>query len=200
MFGKRMVRRALRQYRRKGLDDGSRWLVDRARPAEGESVLEVGGGFGAIALELLREGAAAATVLELSPTYEPAARQLAEEQDVAGRLRFVLGDLATEPELAEPADVVVLHRVVCCSPHGPELLAESARHTRRTLVFSYPARAPWLRLGGWLLNRAFALVGREYRLYLHEPRLLLAAAAAGGLRRVDGHGGRVWQLAAFERV
>ncbi len=200
MFGKRMVRRALRQYRRKGLDDGSRWLVDRARSAGGESVLEVGGGFGAIALELLRSGAAAATVLELSPAYEPAAQQLALEQGVADRSRFVLGDLVAEPELAEPADVVVLHRVVCCSPDGPNLLAESARHTRRILVFSYPARAPWLRLGGWLLNRVFATVGREYRFYLHEPGALLAAAAVGGLQQVEARSGRVWQLAAFERV
>jgi magnesium-protoporphyrin O-methyltransferase len=200
MFGERMVRRSLRQYRRKGLDDGSRWLADHAAPADGESVLEVGGGLGAISLELLHAGAAAATVLELSPAYEPAARELAREQDVADRSRFVLGDLAAEPELAEPADIVVLHRVVCCSPHGPELLAESARHTRRILVFSYPARAPWLRLGGWLLNRAFAAVGREYRFHLHQPRLLLAAAAGAGLRQVEGRSGRVWQLAAFERV
>jgi SAM-dependent methyltransferase len=201
MFGERFVRKSVRRYRRRGLDDSSRWLAERARDGiEGASVLEIGGGIGAISLELLRAGAAGATVLELSPAYEGAARELALEHGVAERARFVLGDLAEEPELAGDADVVVLDRVVCCSPHGPELLAAAGARARRALLFSYPTRARWVRAAAWTLNRTFATIGREYRLYLHEHERLLAAATAAGLRPVAQQRGRLWLLAAFERV
>jgi SAM-dependent methyltransferase len=202
MFGERFVRKAVRQYRRRGLDARSRWLVEQLRAfgLDGASVLEVGGGIGAVSVELLRAGAAKAIVVELSPAYERAAAELARDRGVAGRTSFVLGDLVLDPALSEPADFVVLHRVVCCSPHGPELLAAAAERAQRGLVFSYPTQAWWLRLGTWLLNRAFAMLGREYRMYLHEHARLLAAVEGAGLRPVARVERPLWRLAAFERI
>jgi 2-polyprenyl-3-methyl-5-hydroxy-6-metoxy-1,4-benzoquinol methylase len=202
MFGERFVRKAVRRYRRRGLDGNSRWFVERlgVLGLSGASVLDIGGGIGAISLQLLRAGARTAVVVELSPAYEHAAAELAREEGVAERTGFVLGDLAADPALAQPADMVALHRVVCCSPHGPELLAAAAERARHGLVFSYPTRAWWLRLGTWLLNRGFAAVGREYRMYLHEHASLLAAVEGAGLRPVASRKRLVWRLAAFERV
>lgn len=202
MFGERFVRKLVRRYRRRGLDEKSRWLVERLRALglDGASVLEVGGGIGSISLALLRAGAARALVIELSPAYERAAADLARHEGVAERMGFVLGDLAVDPAVAPPADFVVLHRVVCCSPYGPELLAAAAGQAQRGLVFSYPTRAWWLRLGTWLLNRACAALGREYRMYLHDHARLLAAAEGAGLRPLARVEHPLWRLAAFERI
>jgi hypothetical protein len=41
-----------------------------------------------------------------------------------------------------PADLVILHRVVCCYPDYERLLTAAADHARRALVFSYPPRNP----------------------------------------------------------
>ena len=51
----------------------SRELVALAGDVQGASVLDVGGGIGAIDLELLEAGAARATNIELSGGYEEAA-------------------------------------------------------------------------------------------------------------------------------
>jgi hypothetical protein len=45
-----------------------------------------------------------------------------------------------DPEAVEPADMVVLHRVVCGYPDYERLLGAAADHARRALVFSYPPR------------------------------------------------------------
>ena len=68
-FGKRAARRDARRYRRRGLDGVSRRIADflRGQGVEGTSLLEIGGGVGAIQIELLREGAGRAVNLELSP-------------------------------------------------------------------------------------------------------------------------------------
>ena len=43
-------------------------------------MLEIGGGIGQVALELLKAGAASAEVVELLPEYEPFVRELAPKR------------------------------------------------------------------------------------------------------------------------
>src|SRR5215211_939125 len=115
-FGKRFARSFAKKYRRRGLDKTSRKMADflRERGIEGATVLEIGGGVGEIEIELLKAGAARAENLELSPAYEEEARTLAEEAGLGGRIHWRIHDVADDPEAVEPADIVVMHRVVCC--------------------------------------------------------------------------------------
>ena len=101
----------------------------------GASVLEVGGGVGEISIELLRRGAARAVNLELSPAYETEAQRLIREAGVEGRMERRLLDIAVDGQSVEPADVVVMHRVVCCYPDYERLLTAAADHARLSLSF-----------------------------------------------------------------
>ena len=103
LFSKRAARRDAKRYRERGLDDTAAEMVAflRDRGIEGASVLEIGGGVGAIQLELLEAGAERATNLELSPEYEDAARELVHERGLDDRVERRLGDLVEAPELAE---------------------------------------------------------------------------------------------------
>ncbi len=200
-FGERSARRDLRRYLRRGLRGDARRLADwaDARAPAASRVLEIGGGVGAIQAELVRSGALEGVVVEVVPAYEPYARELAERVGIADRTRFVVADLAEDPGAAEPADVVALRRVVCCSPYGPALLGVGAALARRTLVASFPRRTAPIRLAAWLQNRVFALLRREFRVYVHDPATLDAAAESEGLRRTATYRGWVWEAAAFER-
>ena len=133
-------RRAAKRFREKGLDRASRWVVDAVleQGIEGRSVLEPGGGVGAVAIELLKAGAAHSTVVELSVGYEEVAAELAREAGVVERMERHVGDFAADG--TEPADVVVLHRVVCCYPDYAGLLGAAAEKARQTVVFTYPPR------------------------------------------------------------
>src|SRR5918999_6367206 len=164
-FGKRFARRVARKYRRKGLDDTAQRMVDflAERGLEGATVLEVGGGVGEIQIELLKRGAASAVNLELSPGYDEEAARLLREAGFEGRVERRLHDIASAPEAIEPADVVVLHRVVCCYPDYERLLGAAAQHARRLLVFSYPRRNPVSRLFVALQHLVFRLLRREFR-------------------------------------
>ncbi len=198
-FGERVARRDLRSYLRRGLQGDARTLAGWALEAgvEGVEVLDVGGGVGAIQAELLRSGAARGTVVEVVPAYEPFARSLVESVGVAERSRFVLADLARAPGAVEPADVVVLRRVVCCSPYGPLLLGAAARLTRRILVASYPRRTRAARAAASLQNAVLALLRRRFRVYVHDPAALQAAASEAGLAPARHRRGLVWESVAF---
>jgi hypothetical protein len=91
-------------------------------------------------IELLKRGAERSVNLELSPAYEREAERLLGEAGLDGRVQRRLHDIALDPDAIKPADVVVLHRVVCCYPDYQRLLGAAAAHARRLLVFSYPRR------------------------------------------------------------
>jgi hypothetical protein len=62
------------------------------------------------------------------------ARRLAGRYQKHG-LDWRIHDLAADPGAVEPADLVVLHRVVCCYPDYERLLGAAADHARRGLVW-----------------------------------------------------------------
>src|SRR5918994_5333195 len=129
-FNRRFARRVARKYRKRGLDAASQRIADfvAAHGLEGATVLEIGGGVGEIQVELLKAGAAHATNLELSPEYDGEARKLAEEAGVASRIERRLPDIAREPELVEPAGIVILPPGVCCYPDYERLLRAAPAH------------------------------------------------------------------------
>jgi magnesium-protoporphyrin O-methyltransferase len=200
-FGSRLARRDARRYRRHGLDSTAQRLVDEvaARGVDGAAVLEPGGGVGAIDLELLKRGADRATVVELSHGYDEEAASLAREAGVEQRLERRHGDFVEQASLVDDADVVVMHRVVCCYPDPERLVDAAAGRARRVLALSFPSDTWWTRAGARASNVFFRLIG-GIELYIHRPEQVESAAAAAGLTPVlHEPAGRLWRVAVFER-
>jgi magnesium-protoporphyrin O-methyltransferase len=197
-FTEKLAARDLKRFRRRGLDPTARALVEAVEP-EG-TVLEIGGGVGALHLELVRRGAGRATNVELSPAYEHAAAELAREQGFEERVdRRVLDFTQSGGEL-EPADVVVLHRVVCCSPDVDALVGGAAKHARRALGLTFPIDAWWTRLIAFGFNTGARLLRWEWRFYVHREDAIAAAAEREGLRRTHDGRRRIWRIAVFVRA
>jgi magnesium-protoporphyrin O-methyltransferase len=177
-------------------------MVDflRERGLEGATVLEIGGGVGAIEAELLRSGASSAVNVELSPSYEQAALELWREAGVDERAEFRVADVAQDGQNVEPADAVVMHRVVCCYPDYDALVGAAAERARHYLVLSFPRERLLIRAGLGAINLVARLLRWEYRSFVHPVAGILAAAEGQGLRPTFEHHGRIWQVAALERV
>jgi magnesium-protoporphyrin O-methyltransferase len=165
----------------------------------GARVLEIGGGIGTIQSELLEAGAESGEVVELVSAWEPYARELAREKGLEARTSFRVADVLEDPESVEPADVVVMSRVVCCSPDGVQLAGVAARLATRTLVLSYPRDVFWIRGGVRLVNAGLRLAGRSFRVFAHPRAALLEAAQAEGLGLVASGQKGPWEFAALAR-
>src|SRR3954470_4885055 len=163
-----------KRYRKKGLDKPSQRMVGFLEgKVDGATVLEIGGGVGETQLGLLRRGAARAVNLELSPAYDAEARALAREVGVQDRVERRIHDIAQAPDQVEPADIVVLHRVVCCYPDYEKLLGAAADHARHALVFSHPPRNAFSRTLVGAQNLMFKAMRREFRTFAHPPEAML---------------------------
>jgi hypothetical protein len=203
IFDEKGARRELRRYLSKGLGGAdARLIADWAqeRGLEGATVLEVGGGIGQVQAELVRRGAQHGAVAELVPAYDGPARELAAAVGIEDRSSFLLADLLQDADAVEPADIVVLRRVVCCSPEGPRLLGVAAGRTRRTLLASYPRRRLSVVAVMALQNAFFALIRKRFRAFVHTPAELAEAATRAGLRPARVERGFVWETAQFDVV
>jgi 2-polyprenyl-3-methyl-5-hydroxy-6-metoxy-1,4-benzoquinol methylase len=191
-----------KRYRHKGLDGTSKRMFDfvRERGVEGKTLLEVGGGIGAIEIELLKAGMARAINVELTPTYEAAARELLAEAGLTDYVERRVMDFAQSGPEVETADVVVMNRVICCYPDMPKLAGAAANRTKGLLVMSFPNRRWWTRLGLTVANFGFRVIRLQFRVFLHPPELIQAAVQQHGFRTRFNERGLLWQVNAFERI
>jgi 2-polyprenyl-3-methyl-5-hydroxy-6-metoxy-1,4-benzoquinol methylase len=201
IFSEKSARAEAKSYRRRGLDGTSRRIFDvlKTRGVAGKSVLEVGGGIGAIQIELLKAGASRATSIELTPTYEEVAAGLLDEAGMRDRVERKVMDFAESEQSVEPADIVIMNRVVCCYPHMPRLVQAASRHARQILVMSYPTVNPLTLLGLGTMNVGLAVFRREFHVFMHPPEMILATSNQDGLNTLTNQRGILWTVAALAR-
>jgi 16S rRNA G966 N2-methylase RsmD len=202
VFSDRFAGRIARTYRKHVLSRTQLRMVSflTERGIRDASVLEIGGGVGELQLELLHRGARAATNLEISSGYEAAAAALLEDSGMAARVTRRLLDIASSPEAVAPADVVILHRVVCCYPDYERLLSAAASHAKRLLVFSHPPRNLFTRAVLSVENLLHRLRNSDFRAFVHPPAAMITVAEANGLSVSYRHRGPAWRIVGLERL
>ena len=201
-FNQREAKRRLRVYKRKGPERSTRILLDALREAgvSGATLLDIGGGIGAIPLELLASGVSSATDVDVSSAYIAAAREEAGRRGYAERVSYQHGDfVALAPEIA-PADVVTLDRVICCYPDMPGLVGSSAAKARRLYGVVYPRDnwpAPVLASA---INAIFRLQRHQFRFFTHRTRDIEGVLRQEGLERRFHRYAGVWQVAVYAKA
>ena len=202
IFSEKNARSEARRYRRTGLDGTSRRIADllRERGLEGRTLLEVGGGIGAIEIELLKAGVVRAVNVELTPTYEAAAGELLLETGLADRVERKVMDFAEAGTEVDAADFVVMNRVICCYPDMPKLAGAAAERTKRMLVMSFPNDRWWTRLGLTFANFGFRVIRMQFRVFLHPPEQIVAVVERHGFKTKFTDRGLLWQVTALERT
>src|SRR5918998_4225657 len=184
-FGRRTAAWELKRFRKRGPLSTTRLLVDELRRlgVSDASLLDVGGGVGAIHHELLDSGARTAVHVDISPDYLLAAREEAERRGHAGRVEFVHADFVeVAPTLAE-SDVVTLDRVICCYPDMERLITLCAGKARRAFGAVYPRETWWMRAAVAAVNVVSRIRRSAFRVYLHPPAGIDSVLRAHGLER-----------------
>ncbi len=170
-FNAKFARRELKRYLSKGPIPSTRKLISALRNegVSGLTLLDVGGGIGAIQLELLQAGASTACDVDAAPAYLTIAKEEAKRRGVAERVTYVQGDFAEMAGDVEDADIVTLDRVICCYPDMPGLVEPSVAKARRYYGLVYPRTHWMMRLARPIINLVSALRRCPLRFYLHSP-------------------------------
>ena len=201
VFSERGARAQARSYRRNGPDGTSRRIIEllKERGVEGLTLLEVGGGIGAIQLELLKAGLASAVSVELTPTYEASAAELLREAGFEDRVQRRVMDLVDAGQEIDAADIVVMNRVICCYPDLPKLAGAAAERARGMLVLSFPKERWWTRVVVWMANVGMFIARREFRIFLHPMAAIIATGEQHGLQQAVDRPGLFWHISSMRR-
>src|SRR5512146_3017376 len=194
-FGRATARRELKRFRRRGPSHTTQLLIDDIRAAgiAGGSLLDIGGGVGAIHHTWLEAGAREAVHVDVSPDYIAAAQDEARRRGHADRLRFVRGDFVEVADELPGADVVTLDRVICCYPDMDLLVGNAARKARRLFGAVYPRDAWWVRSVVRTINLILRVRRTAIRVFVHSPAAIDAVLRSNGLEQATVHRTAVWQ-------
>ena len=200
-FGQDTAEADLKEYRRKGPAKQTRLILEAVRSLglKDASLLDVGGGIGAIYHELLADSVSRATHVDASSAYLAAARQETEKRGHTGQVEFIHADFTDVAATLAPADVVTLDRVVCCYPDFRSLLQAAAGRSQRALVMAYP-RDNWLSravvaVGDWFLK----ISRNPFRVFVHPVKEMDSLLNMEGLHRVSLRKLFVWEVALYQR-
>jgi 16S rRNA G966 N2-methylase RsmD len=202
IFSEKRAHAEARRYRRRGLDRTSRRIAEllKQQGIVGRTLLEVGGGIGAIQIELLRAGITRAVNIELTPTYEEAAQGLLREAGLEARVDRRVMDFAEATSEVEAADIVIMNRVICCYPDMPKLAGAAADHTREVLVMSFPKERWWTRAVISVADLALRVARQQFQVFLHPPDKIFATAERHGLKSVANQTSFFWEVASLRRT
>jgi magnesium-protoporphyrin O-methyltransferase len=202
MFDERTVSRELTHYRAKGPDRTTRMLIGALKKERIQdlSLLDIGGGVGAIQHALLEAGVQNAVDVDASQAYIQAARAEALRRGVAERISFQHGDFVELAGQIPPADIVTLDRVICCYPDMEKLVSLSAARARKLYSLVFPRDTWWLRIGFVLMNFFMRLRRNPYRAFMHPTRAVEALLRGSGFKRLYYHRTLIWQVAVYSRT
>ena len=202
VFSSREARNDLKRYLEKGPDETTQALIDAiiGEGVEGASLLDIGGGIGAIQLGLLGAGAARATSIDATDAYVETARGEAERRGYGGRVAGRLGDFVELAPTVEEADVVTLDRVICCYPDLARLLGSAAGKARRSLGLVYPRPTWWNRIAARGIAAWGWLTRDPTRWYLFTDAAVDGLLRAAGFERREVSRSFIWQVVLYRRA
>jgi spermidine synthase len=200
-FDHKLAVRELRDYVRSGPAATTEALLSavRSRGVDQATILDIGGGVGAIQFELLKAGARSATSVDASPDYQEVARAEAERRGVSDRITFELGDFVALAPRIPAADIVTLDRVVCCYAEMEPLVRLSADRCLRLYGLVYP-RDRWLARVVIRLQNFFRRLWRNpFRSYVHSVAEMDALIRSLGFTLRHTVRTFVWEVVVYQK-
>jgi len=202
-FDRKRAARELRDYRAHGpAHPTTRAMIHLLRRAgvDGSTLLDIGGGIGAIQYDLLEAGAREVAAVDASSAYQQAARAEAERRGVSARIQLRLGDFVTLAPQVAAADIVTLDRVVCCYPEMEPLVRLSAERCRRLYGLSYPRDRCPVRAVVGIENAVRGLFGNPFRSFVHSPVVMDRLLTGLGFQRQSKVRTFAWEIVVYVRV
>ena len=202
-FDERIAARDLEAYRRDGLAADQRKLLAAlvAEGVEGRTILDIGGGIGAIHHEILRAGALSVTDVDGSTAYLRAAQQEARKHGDLDRISYRHGDFVELAGGIEPADAVILLRVLCCYPDMGALVRASTAKARTWYGLIYPRSTWWMRAAGTVYDVLRPLTGPASGPgHVHAEHDIDATVRSAGFTSVVTDATWFWRVALYRRV
>jgi len=191
----------LQDYQTHGPQETTRILISALvdQGVEDKTLLDVGGGIGAIQHELFKAGIRYSTNLEASGAYLQICQEEAHRQGHGDKIHHLHGNFA-EMQNLPVSDVVTLERVICCYPDMQTLMNLACQKARRLIGLVYPHETWWVKFGmEMIINLKFRLTRNPFRVYLHNSEQVHALVLSSEFSQVFYRKTGAWQVVVYAK-
>ena len=201
LFGRETAAKELRNYRERGAIETTRVLTEalKGEGVAGMTLLDIGGGVGAVQYDLLGAGASRAFMVEGSSAYLAGAREEAERQGCSDRVSYYHGNFVSLAPDIPPADIVTLDRVICCYHDMPKLVGLSSEKAQKLYGLVYPLDSRWVKTRVLFENLYMRLRGNPFRAFVHATSDVDALVRSNGLEPHYYKRVKRWQVVVYRR-
>jgi len=192
----------IEEYRTEGPTETTQFLIDALtdQGVEGLTLLDIGGGVGAIQHAMLSAGASAATAVEASTAFAEAAEGQAQELGWSEQVEVKQGDFVELADTLAPHGIVTLDRVICCYHDMKSLVSLSAALASKLYGVVYPRDVWWNKIGFRVMNLFFWFSRSPFRTFVHPDAGVKSILDSIGMTKVFYRKTTFWQVVVYARA
>jgi len=200
LFDLKSAQKEIRSYKKRGPRKTTKKLLTllSGYDQKGKSLLDIGGGIGAIQWEFVKNGGIKTTDVDSSSGYISVASDYAKE--IKHRdANFKMSDFNDVHKEIGKHDFVSLDKVICCYPEYINLLGNALNKTGTALALTMP-------LGGWIskslnqFTKLYLMLGKNpFRSYIHSPKQVHDFIESKGFRLSEKAFSFPWLVRVYER-
>jgi len=200
-FDKKTAAKELKRYRKKGPSKTTQMLLStlKANEIAGSTLLDIGGGVGAIQHELLEAGIREATGVDAASAYLEAVKEEADRLGHSDRMCFIYGDFVEKADQIHPADIVTLDRVICCYPDMDKLVQLSLERAKVYYALIFPRDTLRMKFFSHIANFILRIKRTPFRLYVHPTAKVRSLIEDRGFEQKFYRRTFIWQVMVYKR-
>jgi magnesium-protoporphyrin O-methyltransferase len=201
-FDTKAARKELKTYLKKGVTNPTKKLVDllKEKNIQGSSLLDIGGGIGAIQFELYKEGIAKSTDVDASDAYLQVVKDQANERQIIDKMNFVKGDFMDVAGQVGMHDLVTLDKVICCYPNAKQLLTASLEKCNKFYGLIYPLDGIIANIAIFFARMYFKIIKSSFRPYIHSHKEVNQHIVLKGFVKRHEALAFPWKIYVYERA
>ncbi len=190
-----------RRFAKKGLELPQQQLLKGIAQInyQGKTLLEIGCGVGHFHQILIEQGAKSATGIELASKMLDEAKDWAKQRGLSEKTSYIEGDFISIANTIEPADIVIMDKVVCCYPDADSLIHRSLEKCLSAYALTYPRKTWYTRLGTQVLALIMKLSGSDFRPYVHDPVQIEKWITEQGYKKTNQNQTTVWLTQVYTK-
>lgn len=201
-FDKKKSNKKYRDYLKKGPLRITREIINQLKnqKMQDKTLLDIGGGIGAIQWWFLAVGGAETTSIDASTSYLQQAKSHAKENNLESKTRFIFGDFTEVHKQVNSFDFITLDKVVCCYPSFKDIIEISCHKANSHIALSYPMDNLVSKFLFGMAILSTKLKRSPFRPYVHPVKGIRKVFENCGFERISLKTVFPWHIETYRKI
>ncbi len=199
-FDAKTAKKQYKKYLKKGPSKVTKKLIAQLNKSNAEgTLLDVGGGIGAIQWWFLNNGGSHTFGVDASSGYTQLAQEHAAKNNLTEKANYLVGDFTAKAEDIPVVNHVTLDKVICCYPDYEAILQLACTKSTNTVTLSYP-------MDGFIADffRGFMVLGMKlrgnpFKPYIHRVASVRELMNTNGFELNEGELSFPWHIETYSK-